>query len=80
MRGIGLRSRRLAPVILALMAMVASATVDVWSPRPAPTSPVSFRIKAIITEGLVQPVYLTQAGNGTGRPFVAEQAVRLRTS
>lgn len=37
-----------------------------------------FELAPIVTEGLAQPLFLTHAGDGTGRLFVVEQPGRIR--
>ncbi len=38
----------------------------------------SLRLEPVVTRGLAQPVYVTHAGDGSGRLFVLEQAGRIR--
>jgi hypothetical protein len=41
-------------------------------PRPGPVGPVRIELQTVAS-GLVSPVYLTEAGDGSGRLFVVDQ-------
>ncbi|MGZ8421468.1 MAG: PQQ-dependent sugar dehydrogenase [Nitrospira sp.] len=77
MRVTGFRSR-LALLILAVVAGIAFVEGYVQSQPDDPASRLSLTLKPIITKGLTQPLYLTHAGDGSGRLFVVEQAGRIR--
>lgn len=72
---------QLAPVVLLVVVLIAGMTsvegqaqplTDQDGHRPA------LALRPIVTAGLVQPLYLTHAGDGSGRLFVVEQGGRIR--
>lgn len=77
MRVTGFRSR-LALLILAVVAGITCVEGYAQSHSDDPASRLSLTLKPIITKGLAQPLYLTHAGDGSGRLFVVEQAGRIR--
>lgn len=77
MRATGIRLRRLA-IILAVVAGIAFVEGYAQGQSGKPAGRPSLTLKPIITTGLVQPLYLTHAGDGSGRLFVVEQAGRIR--
>ena len=46
--------------------------------QPVESASRPLALRPVITKGLVQPLYLTHAGDGSGRLFVVEQPGRLR--
>ncbi len=77
MRVTGFRSR-LALLILAVVAGITCVEGYAQSHSDDPANRLSLTLKPIITKGLTQPLYLTHAGDGSGRLFVVEQAGRIR--
>ena len=67
-----------AIVTVAPSAGITSSTSATPKPVAANTGPVSVRLEKII-EDLNNPVYLTQAGNGTSLLYIVEQAGTVRT-
>lgn len=78
MRGTGLRWLRPAVLMLALMGAIACAEGHAWSQSPRLETGLAASLTPISTHGLVQPLYVTHAGDGTGRLFVVEQPGRIR--
>ena len=60
----------LAHVFLALLALCAFL--------PSAQGATSLALETIVQDGLHQPLFLTHAGDGSGRLFVAEQKGRVR--
>ncbi len=65
-----------------LLILLASAFTDsAWgmaAKGAAPVTPSPIALAPIITSGLRQPLFLTHAGDGSGRLFVVEQTGRVR--
>ncbi|MBI4001222.1 MAG: PQQ-dependent sugar dehydrogenase [Nitrospira defluvii] len=78
MRATGFRPRCLALLFLAVVAGIIFVKGYAQSQSDEPASRPSLTLKPIITKGLAQPLYLTHAGDGSGRLFVVEQAGRIR--
>ena len=77
MRVTGFRSR-LALLILAVVAGITFVEGSVQSQPDESARRPSLALKPVITKGLAQPLYLTHAGDGSGRLFVVEQSGRIR--
>lgn len=73
----GFRLRGLA-LLLAVVTAVAVGDGPAQSQSNDLTSSGTLRLRPIITKDLMQPLYLTHAGDGSGRLFVVEQAGRIR--
>ena len=69
------RSARIGVAILAMAALVATARAPAVAPTPPPTASGTVEV---VVKGLVAPLDVTNAGDGSGRVFVAEQAGRIR--
>lgn len=67
----------LALLILTLVTGIASVMEQTQAQTMSDDIP-PLALKPIVTTGLVQPLYLTHAGDGSGRLFVVEQAGRIR--
>lgn len=78
MRGTGLRWRRLALLMLVVMTAILSDETKARSQADTPANRPSLTLSPISTQGLRQPLYLTHAGDGSGRIFVVEQPGRIR--
>lgn len=75
MRGRGSRLLRLA--LPALIFLAGTAPVEGQTqPRSDALPPLA--VTPIVTAGLVQPLYVTHAGDGSGRLFIVEQGGRIR--
>ena len=72
---------RLAGLAIAAMTMSASTSISAFGrarPRPqAPNGASAIALEPVVT-GLSRPVYLTHAGDGSGRLFVVEKVGRIR--
>lgn len=79
MRATGFRLRGLTLLLVAIVVAAGFPDGRAQSQSNELSSPPSLTIRPIITTGLVQPLYLTHAGDGSGRLFVVEQAGRIRT-
>ncbi len=78
MRAIGCRLLRLAPPILAIVSGCASIEANAQDVLGDRTIWPHLALRPILTEGLVQPLYLTHAGDRSGRLFIVEQPGRVR--
>lgn len=78
MRGTGLRWRRLALLMLVVMMAILSDETKARGQAATPANRPSLTLSPISTQGLRQPLYLTHAGDGSGRIFVVEQPGRIR--
>ena len=78
MRETGFRSPWVALLILAVVSAVAVVEGYAQSQSDEPASRPQLALTPIVTAGLVQPLYLTHAGDGSGRLFVVEQAGHIR--
>lgn len=78
MRGTGCRWGYLALLIVAVVEAVACVEGKAQRQLDESASRPSLTLKPIITKGLVQPLYLTHAGDGSGRLFIVEQVGRIR--
>ncbi len=78
MRAIGFRPHCLALLFLTVVAVITFVEGYAQSQSDEPASRPPVALTPIVTAGLVQPLYLTHAGDGSGRLFVVEQAGRIR--
>ena len=67
--------RNLSPGSLLIVAMTVGISAVLVSAGP-PAPPLA--LEPVIADGLRHPVYVTHAGDGSGRLFVVEQAGRIR--
>lgn len=72
-----IRCRFSLPTLLALVLMVGIIPVE-GQAQILPDSLPKLALAPIVTAGLVQPLYLTHAGDGSGRLFIVEQSGRIR--
>src|SRR5688500_9924462 len=78
MRATGFRLRDLTLLLVAIVVAAGFSDGRAQSQSNELSSPPFLTIRPIITTGLVQPLYLTHAGDGSGRLFIVEQAGRIR--
>jgi glucose/arabinose dehydrogenase len=76
------RPRRVLALVLGIVVVIMAAALAVWlrgggTAAPAPHGPERVSLVEVAT-GLASPVGLTNAGDGTGRLFVVEQAGEIR--
>ncbi|MCZ6781419.1 MAG: PQQ-dependent sugar dehydrogenase, partial [Nitrospirae bacterium] len=79
-RGRGVRNGLSCSVLALACLGLASLgfTVAECSGSPAEKTPSSIALEPIVSEGLYGPVYVTHAGDASGRLFVVEQPGRIR--
>ncbi len=65
-------------LLMTLMVTAACLEGHAQSPSNDLTGQGALTLRPIMTKGLVQPLYLTHAGDGSGRLFIVEQAGRIR--
>ena len=76
-----MRATGFRPYGLVLLVLVTAATFveeHAQSQSSDLISPRALTVRPLITKGLTQPLYLTHAGDGSGRLFVVEQVGRIR--
>ena len=66
------------PVVVAPKGDAPPETSGSPAPAPAALAELKLRLSPLVTSGLNQPLYLTHAGDGSGRLFVVEQTGAIR--
>ena len=78
MRVPGLQPAWLALFLMTIVLTSVCMEGRAQSPSNDPASSRPLTLRPVVTKGLVQPLYLTHAGDGSRRLFVVEQAGRIR--